>query len=198
MLITIWGRDGNGKSTLADYLGACLAKKNLALVIDTDLSQPTLPIRLPGIRLTKDRSLGRAIAGTGTTEIRPYLHQHPRKEGLFFSGLVHDDDYLAYELGLDRESLADLFVKNCLEKFDYVLLDCSGQRTDPFVPVGLKASDQIMVILTPDLQGICWWQSVRPLLEQIDRMDRVQLVLSKVQKHHQPKWVCEGLNNAIQ
>ena len=198
MLITIWGRDGSGKSTLADYLGACLARKDLALVIDTDLSQPTLPIRLRGIRLTKEQSLGRAIAGTGTTEIRPYLHQHPRKEGLFFSGLVHDDDYLAYELGLDTESVADLFVRNCQEKVDHVLLDCSGQRTDPFIPVGLKVSDLILVVLTPDLQGICWWQAVRPLLEQMNRLDKVQLVLSMVQKHHQPSWFSEGIADVIQ
>ena len=193
MLITIWGRDGSGKSTLADYLGSLLARKNLAAVIDTDLTQPTLPIRLPGTRFVRENSMGRAVAGTGTIEVKRYLHQHPRQEGLFFAGLLNGDDYMAYEIGLDAETTASLFVKNCLEVVDHVILDCSGQRTDPFVPVGLKESDRILVLLTPDLQGICWWKAVEPLLRQMNVLDKVWPILSIVQKHHQDSWVQEGI-----
>ena len=70
MLISIWGRDGSGKSTLADYLGSQLVTKSLTAVIDTDLTQPTLPVRLPGVRFNKENSLGRAIAGAGTMEVK--------------------------------------------------------------------------------------------------------------------------------
>ena len=114
MLISIWGRDGSGKSTLADYLGSQISKKSLVAVIDTDLTQPTLPIRLPGSRFVKDNSLGRAIAGAGTMEIKRYLHQDPKNDGLFYAGLLNGDDYLAYEIGLEAESTADLFVKKLL------------------------------------------------------------------------------------
>jgi len=74
MLITIWGRDGSGKSTLADALGALLAQKDLVAIIDTDLTQPILPVRLPGTQFGRENSLGRAIAGTGSSEVKRYLH----------------------------------------------------------------------------------------------------------------------------
>jgi len=193
MLITIWGRDGSGKSTLADYLGSLLAQKNLVAVIDTDLTQPTLPIRLPGTRFVRENSMGRAVAGTGTIEVKCYLHQHPQQDGLFFAGLLNGDDYMAYEIGLDAETTAHLFVKNCLKVVDHVILDCSGQRTDPFVPVGLKESDRILILLTPDLQGICWWKAVEPLLRQMNVLDKVWPILSIVQKYHQDSWVQEGI-----
>ena len=45
MLIAIWGRDGTGKSTLADALGLLFAKRGVTAIIDTDLTQPTLPQR---------------------------------------------------------------------------------------------------------------------------------------------------------
>jgi MinD superfamily P-loop ATPase len=61
MLITIWGRDGSGKSSLADHLGSLLVRDSLAAVIDTDLTQPTLPVRLSGMNFKRERSLGRAI-----------------------------------------------------------------------------------------------------------------------------------------
>jgi len=197
MLISIWGRDGSGKSTLADHLGERLSKKSLAAVIDTDLTQPTLPTRLTGVRFIRENSLGRAIAGAGTMEINRYLHQHPREAGLFFAGLLNGDDYLSFEIGLEAEAAAGLFVKNCSAVVDHVILDCSGQRTDPFVPFALKESNHILVLLTPDLQSICWWQSVEPLLTQLNALSKVHLVLSPVQKHHQAGWIQESLRIKI-
>ena len=197
MLISIWGRDGSGKSTLADYLGSQISKKSLAAVIDTDLTQPTLPIRLPGFCFVKDNSLGRAIAGAGTMEIKRYLHQDPKNDGLFYAGLLNGDDYLAYEIGLEAESAAGLFVKNCSSNVDHVILDCSGQRTDPFIPLAVKNSDHILILITPDLQGICWWQSVEPLLKQLNVLNKVHLVLSPVHRHHQESWIQESLGIKI-
>ncbi|MEA4890786.1 MAG: hypothetical protein VB070_15115 [Clostridiaceae bacterium] len=197
MLISIWGRDGSGKSTLADYLGSQISKTSLAAVIDTDLTQPTLPVRLPGVRFVKEKSLGRAISGAGTQEIKRYLHQDPKNAGLFYAGLLNGDDYLAYEIGLEAETAADLFVKNCSTTVDHVILDCSGQRTDPFVPLALKDSDHILILLTPDLQGICWWQSVEPLLKQLNALSKIQLVLSPVQRHHQESWIQESLSSKV-
>ncbi len=48
MLISIWGRDGVGKSTLADALGGLFSQRGITVVIDTDLTQPTLPVRING------------------------------------------------------------------------------------------------------------------------------------------------------
>lgn len=185
MLISIWGRDGCGKSTLADYIGQYLSKKDITVLIDTDLTQPTLPMRLPGLSFRKDSSLGKAIAGTGTTEIRPYLFHHLRQEGLFIAGLTYGDDCMSYELGLETEATARLFVKNCQEQFDQVILDCSGQRTDPFLPAALQLSDKIILMLMPEPQGILWWQSAKPLLEKLNVMDKIELIMSPIQPHHE-------------
>jgi len=197
MLITIWGRDGSGKSTLADHLGGLLARDSLAAVIDTDLTQPTLPVRLSGINFKRDRSLGRAISGTGAVEAKTYLHQHPDISGLFFAGLQSCDDYLSYEIGLEAELAADLFICKCQDAVDHVILDCSGQRTDPFVPIGLQSSALVLILLTPDLQGICWWQSVEPLLRQLNIADKVRIILSPVHKFHQANWIAEGIKSEI-
>ena len=147
MLITIWGRDGSGKSSIADHLGSLLARDSLAAVIDTDLTQPTLPVRLSGMNFKRERSLGRAIAGTGTVEAKTYLHQHPDIHGLFFAGLLNEDDYLSYEIGLEAEHTAGLFIRKCQAVVDHVILDCSGQRTDPFVPIGLQSSSLILIVI---------------------------------------------------
>lgn len=196
MLITIWGRDGSGKSTFADALGILLAKKSLVAIIDTDLTQPTLPVRMPGIRCIRENSLGRAVIGTGTCEVIKYLHLNPKLESLFLAGLTNEDDYLSYEIGLDAENTASLFFRNCQEIADHVILDCSGQRTDPFVPGGLFHADRILILLTPDPQGICWWKSIRPLLIRMNVMDKVWPIFSPMHKHHQADWICDAIKTS--
>jgi len=197
MLIMIWGRDGSGKSTLADHLGNVLSRDSLAAVIDSDLTQPTLPVRLSGMNFRRERSLGRAIAGTGTSEVKTYLHQHPDCPGLFFAGLLNEDDYLSYEIGLEAEQAAAQFIRHCQDTVDHVILDCSGQRTDPFLPIGLQSADQILIVLSPDLQGICWWKSVAPLLKQLNVTDKIKLILSPVQKYHRVEWIESGLGSKV-
>lgn len=172
MVIAIWGRDGSGKSTLSDTLGVSLSKRGICIVIDTDLTQPTLPVRCPGVPLKEKKSLGHALAGAVVTDIRPYLCQHMEHMGLFYAGLLPDDDYLSFELGLGAENAARNFVARCAEQADVVILDVSGQRTDPFLPAALDA-DKLILPVVPDVQGLCWYLSVKPLLERMGVMERI-------------------------
>lgn len=185
MVIAIWGRDGSGKSTLCDTLGALFSQKGTCIVIDTDLTQPSLPARSSGEakKEAKPQSLGHALSGTVVTDVRPYLRQHPHHKGLFYAGLSEDDDFLSYEHGLNALNSACDFVERCGEQADTVILDMSGQRTDPFLPSTLEA-DYIVLPLIPDIQGLCWYLSVRSLLQSVNAMERVLFVAAQAQPSH--------------
>jgi len=173
MIIAIWGRDGAGKSTLADALGRLFSKRGVTAIIDTDLTQPTLPMRLNGQRIGLDTSLGKAISGVGTDDVAKFLHQHPKNKRLFYAGLTDMDEYLSYEMGLEATDAARDFVERCATLADTVILDLSGQRTDPFVPAALSIADKTIVPITPDVQGVCWMNSVKPFLEAMNAAGRV-------------------------
>lgn len=184
MVIAVWGRDGIGKSTFCYALGLLFAKQGVAAIIDTDLTQPTLPIRLNGLRLEPDTSLGRAVSGFGTGNASPFLHQHPKHKGLFCAGIVDGDDYMTYEAGLDADDKAQDFVAQCGELADTVILDLSGQRTDPFLPGALLHANKVIVLFTPDVQGVCWLHSVTPLLHNRQTRGHVIPVAAMVDRHH--------------
>lgn len=184
MLISIWGRDGIGKSTLVDALGGLLSQRGITVGIDTDLTQPTLPVRISEKCLNPDNSLGKAISGIGTGDVTSYLHQHPKKKQLFYAGLTDQDEYLSYEIGLEADDNAQDFVKGCKEAADAVILDLSGQRTDPFIPCALIHSDKIIVPITPDIQGVCWYNAVKPLLQSMNAQGRVLPVTVMADRHH--------------
>ena len=173
MRIAIWGRDGTGKSTLADALGMLFIKQGVTAIIDTDLTQPTLPARVNGRKHSAETSLGKAISGMGTDDAAKYLHQSSQNKQLFYAGLTEKDEYLSYELGLDATDAARDFVERCAALADTVILDLSGQRTDPFVPVALSGADKIVVTITPDVLGVCWFNAVKPFLEAMNASGRV-------------------------
>ena len=179
MVIAIWGRDGAGKSTLSDMLGVFFSKKGICIVIDTDLTQPTIPYRCPGEaqKGVKAQSLGHALTGAVVTDIRQYLCQHSSHKGLFYAGLQAGDDFLSYELGLGAESGARNFIDRCAEQADVVILDLSGQRSDPFLPAALEA-DHLILSIVPDMQGLCWFLAVKPLLERMGALERALSVAS--------------------
>lgn len=184
MLISIWGRDGIGKSTLADTLGGLFSKRGIAVVIDTDLTQPTLPVRINGKSFNPDSSIGKAVSGIGTGDVTSYLHQHPKKKQLFYAGLTDQDEYLSYEIGLEADNDAQDFIDGCKEAADTVILDLSGQRTDPFVPCALIHSDKVIIPITPDVQGVCWYNAVKPLLQSMNAQGHVLPVAVMADRHH--------------
>lgn len=183
MVIAVWGRDGIGKSVLCDTLGKLFAKKDMAIIIDTDLTQPTLPVRLNGVKIDADASLGKAI-GIGTMDAAPYLHQHPKMKTMFYAGLTDRDEYLSYELGLEADHAAQDFVERCVEIADAVILDLSGQRSDPFLPGALIHADKVITLFKPDVQGICWFNSVNPLIGTMNAQKRILPVAAMADRHH--------------
>ena len=184
MLISIWGRDGIGKSTLADALGYLFAKKDITAVVDTDLLQPTLPIRISGGSFNPDNSLGKAVSGIGTSSVVRFLYQHPKKKNLFYAGLTEGDEYLSYEIGLEGENNARDFIAGCKDYAKTMILDLSGQRSDPFVPGAFLKSDKIIVPISPDVQGVCWYKAVEPLLETMNAKERILPVAAMMNRHH--------------
>ena len=183
MLIAVWGRDGIGKSTLCNTLGMLSARQDVTAIIDTDLTQPTLPMRLNGIKIDANASLGKAI-GMGAMDASPYLHRHAKLRTLFYAGLTDHDDYLSYELGLEADDAAQDFVERCAELADTVILDLSGQRSDPFLPGALIHADRVIVLFTPDVQGICWFNSIRPLIATMNAEERILPVVAMADGHH--------------
>ena len=173
MRIAIWGRDGTGKSTLADALGMLFIKQGVTAIIDTDLTQPSLPARVNGRKLSADASLGKAISGMGTDDAAKYLHQSSQNKRLFHAGLTDHDEYLSFELGLDATDAAKDFVHRCAALTDTVILDLSGQRSDPFLPAALSGADTLIILITPDVQGVCWFNAVKPFLEAMNASGRV-------------------------
>lgn len=172
MKIAIWGCGGTGKTTLACSLGSMYAAHGTVGVIDTNLCHPTLPLHLSGVKLDPERSLGRYLNRLGTNEIRPYYHQHPTCGGMFFAGLSDRASYTDFEIGFEAIDRAKEFVEQSEEMLGTIILDCSVQRTDPFLPVMLRHADYIILPIVPNVGAVYWYKSIQPMLQNAGALSR--------------------------
>lgn len=184
MILAIWGCGGVGKSTIACALGSMYAGRGTVGVIDTSLCHPTLPVRLPGARTDPERSIGRYLNRLGSSEIRPYFHQSPHCEGLFHAGLSDGDTYTDFELGFEAADRAREFLIQSEKLLGTVILDCSTQRSDPFLPAMLREADCILLPVVPNVGAVYWYGSIRPMLEDTGAMARTIPIAVMAQPFH--------------
>lgn len=166
MIIAVWGSPGSGKSLISNELGYRFAKDSITVVVDTDMTQPTLPPRLPKLNYEKKHSLGVIFSTPYVRDAQNYLHPHPKHENLFYAGLKKDDDYFSYEVGIRQYDQAYHFINACTDIADVVILDCSDQRGDPFIAAAADMADIFVIAIPPDIKSACWYLSVKPLFEK--------------------------------
>jgi MinD-like ATPase involved in chromosome partitioning or flagellar assembly len=179
MIIAITGRDGVGKSTFAACLGHMVAQHKTTVVVDTDLWQPTLPAHYAG-PLRNENSLGKYIMAVGPVEVLKFLHQHPDDKYLFYAGTVPEDNYLSCAINDQmrrttpkieqmRTQQAVNFIVGCAKEVDNVIIDCSGQHDDYFLEAAFRQADALISLVSPDLMGAYWLQSMECVFAQISR-----------------------------
>lgn len=186
MIIAIWGRQSTGKSILANELGRFYSEQGkLAVVIDTDMTQPTLTPRLAGVTYDDKYTLGEIFSAPFIRDPQVFFHKDPKSNNLFFAGLLGDDDYLSYEIGMKHYEQAKAFVQSCEDMADIVILDLSSQRQDPFIAAATQLADCFVITQIPDAKNACWVLATKPLLEKKAQKERKMIkVGSIIQKHH--------------
>ena len=184
MIIAIWGCGGVGKTTLATGLGSIYAGHDTVGIIDTNLCGPTLPMQLAGTKLEQEHSLGRHLNRLGTNEIRPYFHQHPQCKGMFLAGLTDRDSYIDYEIGYEAIDRAKEFLLQSEELMHTIILDCSVQRNDPFLPVMLREADCIVLPIVPNVGAVYWYNAILPMLQNAGVVDKTLPVAVMIQPFH--------------
>ncbi len=149
MVLGLMGRDGMGKTSIARAVGGYLARDDLTLVINTDMTLPTTIQMDSGLR-----TLGHYLSLASRQPVTQYLQQHEKIKNLFFAGTSMLDDMFSYPVDLDNAQQAEYFIEEALKEVSHIVIDLSGQRTDPFLPVSVKRADMLLFITSCDAEGI--------------------------------------------
>jgi len=91
---------------------------------------------------------------------------------MFLAGLNDRDTYTDYEIGFEAIDRAKEFLEQSEALLGTIILDCSVQRTDPFLPVALRQADHIILPIVPNIGAVHWYNAIRPMLENADALVR--------------------------
>lgn len=183
MILAIWGQNGTGNSVLANALAELFAKNNVTLLINTDLTQPTLSIMLSGYNIDSTQSLGRAL-NIGMKDVKNYMHQHPKNKKLYYAGLTDKDNILSHEIGLEAGKYVNILMDNCTQMAEHIIIDISSQRNDPFLPYALTHVAKIIMPLVPNTKGITRHMACMELVNQMGAEEKILPIAVNVFRFH--------------
>ena len=167
-IITAWGNPGCGKSMFCCILAKVLtAGKMKAIIINADSGTPMLPVWMPDRLLDTSSSIGNVLSGLEINMALVAERVVILKEYPFIGvmGFAAGETPFSYpELKYDKiRSL----ISEAAKLVDYILLDCSSNMLHFFTVAAIETADVAVRILTPDLRGLNYLKSHKPLLTDI-------------------------------
>ena len=167
-IITAWGNPGCGKSMFCCILAKVLtAGKKKAIIINADSGTPMLPVWMPDRLLDTSSSIGNVLSGLEINMALVAERVVILKEYPFIGvmGFAAGETPFSYpELKYDKiRSL----ISEAAKLVDYILLDCSSNMLHFFTVAAIETADVAVRILTPDLRGLNYLKSHKPLLTDI-------------------------------
>lgn len=167
-IITVWGNPGCGKSMFCCILAKVLtAGKKKAIIINTDSGTPMLPVWMPDRILDTSSSIGNVLSGLEINMALVAERVVILKEYPFIGvmGFASGETPFSYpELKYDK---IRTLISEAAKLVDYILLDCSSNMLNFFTAAAIEAADVTVRILTPDLRGLNYLKSHKPLLTDI-------------------------------
>lgn len=166
-IITVWGANGSGKTTIASNLGIALASRNLMVGI---ISSKLYYGELQGIfakRVEDDKGIYQAIANGCNTK---NMFENAASN-LFFLSVPNGFD--AMLLTAVRGETAKELIEDAAMRFDYIVIDGSEELNNPISSMGLTMSERIIVAHRASAKDCLWQASMdntKGLLNLNDRM----------------------------
>lgn len=173
-LITIVGKEGSGKKTLATNLAMLLAKDHLVGILDTSLEMAATQL-LFGQRLQPEYSIGRYFADQKREDpdFVPFM-EHAKCKNLFYTDIEANDSCLRYDQ--PNEDVAMQFWLMVKSKFDFIVVVAEQLKNDALSNTALYYSDVVARVVQPDVLNICWNKAHDALINDLNPSARVIMV----------------------
>ena len=153
-IITVWGANGSGKTSVAASLGLALSNRNFMVgIISSKLYYGEMQ-GIFGKRLENDKGIYNAIAaGCNTKNMFELAYSG---SNLFFLSVPNGFDGMLLT-ALSGDTVKDL-IEDAAMRFDYIIIDGSEELNNPVSSLGLTMSNKIIVVHRASTKD-CIWQS---------------------------------------
>ena len=176
-IITVWGANGSGKTTVATNLAAALAERDFMVgIISSKLSYGELQICF-GKRVETDKGIYKAISNGCNTK---NMFESTNISNLFILSPPNIFDGMLLT-AISAETIKDL-LEDCTIRFDYIIIDGSEELNNPISSLGLTMSNNILRIYRVCPKDCVWHNAMENLTDLIHIRDKTLTIINAYDK----------------
>lgn len=173
MIISVFGKEGSGKTTVACSFGEILSEKGIRTLIVSAETRYGILQRRFGSSIEKNKSM--YLGFLNSFENKGFYKMV--KENLAIVSLADEDDITSYnDLG---EQIIKDSIANMKDDFDVIVFDCTSRATDELTYQFLEVSDKIVNVVESSVDGIVFQNAHEKLFESEILKDKTISVLNK-------------------
>lgn len=177
-IITVWGANGSGKTTIAANLGIAIADRNYMVgIISSKLYYGELQ-SIFGKRLEHDKGIYNAIANGCNT--KNMFESAVSGSNLFFLSVPNGFD--AMLLTAMSGDTAKELIEDAVMRFDYIIIDGNEELNNPISSLGLTMSSKIVIAHKASTKDCIWQTSMDNTMQLLNLNDKAIHVLNGYDK----------------
>lgn len=159
MIISVFGKEGSGKTTLACSFGEILSDRKMkTLVVSAETRYGILQRRF-GTSIEKNKSM--YLGFLNGFENKGFYKLIRERLGIV--SLADEDDITSYnELG---EQIIKSSIEKMKEDFDVIVFDCTARATDELTYQFLQASDKVVNVVESSIDGMVFQNAHEKLFD---------------------------------
>lgn len=176
-VITVWGANGSGKTTVAVNLAAALADRDYMVgIVSSKLCYGELQ-SLFGKRIEPEKGIYKAISSGCNTK---NMFEATENQNLFILSPPNLFDGLLLT-AISADTIKEL-LEDCKIRFDYIIIDGSEELNNPISSIGLSMSDKIVRVYRVCAKDCIWHKSMENLTDLIHIKDKSVTVINGYDK----------------
>jgi len=177
MIISVFGKNGSGKTTISTHLAKYLSMQNkFVAVISLETRYGSLQRSL-GIKVPEEKSMINALS---QEDIKQYFTKY--NDNMYILSLSDVDDITKYDainnLTKDEKILTE-FILKIRDLFDYVIVDVTERIIDNFTFFMIKNSDKLINIIESRPETLSFALSHKEILSTLIQEKNIINLLNK-------------------
>lgn len=176
-IITVWGANGSGKTTVSVNLGAALAERDFTVgIISSKMYYGELQSFF-GKRVELERGTYKAISNGCNTKNMFEATDNPN---LFFLSPPSSFDGMLLS-AISGDTVRELIEDSSI-RFDYIIIDGNEELNNPISGIGLTMSNKIVRIYKVSAKCCIWHKAMENLSELMHINDKSLYVINGYDK----------------
>lgn len=176
-IITVWGANGSGKTTVASNLAAALADRDMMVgLISAKLIYGELQ-SIFGRRIEQEKGMYRAISNGCNTK---NMFETTNNPNLFILSPPNVFDGMLLT-AISGDTIREL-IEDSTIRFDYIIIDGSEELNNPVSSVGLTMSNKVVRVYKVCARDCIWHKAMENLTDLIHIRNKTITVLNGYDK----------------